>query len=274
MLTGVTGFIGGYVLEELLSRGHNVTAMTRAPFHQESVNYKNLVFDFHVDDLTLLKNLPKTIIHLAWAGLPNYKENFHLKENLPAQKNFIERLVNLGCDNITITGTCMEYGMQEGCLPEDVTATPDAPYAQAKDHLRQFTEGFQDSVSIKWVRLFYMYGKNQSGKSIIPQLHEAVENNEAAFNMSGGEQVRDYLPVEQVAKNIIDIALQTKIDGIINCGSGRPQKLKSFIEAYKTQHNLDITLNLGHYPYPDYEPMEFWADIRKLKKIQDNDTKR
>ncbi len=28
-----------------------------------------------------------------------------------------------------------------------------------------------------------------------------------------------------------------------------------------------IGLNLGHYPYPDYEPMAFWGERHKLDGI-------
>ena len=38
--------------------------------------------------------------------------------------------------------------------------------------------------------------------------------NDKKFNMSGGKQLRDYLPVEKVAKYIVKISLQNKINGI------------------------------------------------------------
>ena len=31
--------------------------------------------------------------------------------------------------------------------------------------------------------------------------------------------------------------------------------------------NKRINLNLGHYPYPEYEPMEFWGDASKLTAL-------
>jgi dTDP-6-deoxy-L-talose 4-dehydrogenase (NAD+) len=29
----------------------------------------------------------------------------------------------------------------------------------------------------------------------------------------------------------------------------------------------NIELNLGYYPYPDYEAMSFWGDNKKLQQI-------
>ena len=85
--------------------------------------------------------------------------------------------------------------------------------------------------------------------------------------MSSGEQLRDYLPVENVAEYIVKIALQDRINGIINCCSGIPVSIRELVENHLEKKQKKIHLNLGYYPYPDYEPMEFWGDNRKLKAI-------
>ncbi|MES2837545.1 MAG: NAD(P)-dependent oxidoreductase, partial [Bacteroidota bacterium] len=90
------------------------------------------------------------------------------------------------------------------------------------------------------------------------------------FNMSLGEQVRDYLPVTTVSKNIIIFALQHKIEGIINCCSGKPITIKQLVENYLKEKNKYIKLNLGFFPYTDYEPMKFWGDEKKSKIILDD----
>ena len=116
-----------------------------------------------------------------------------------------------------------------------------------------------------------MYGQGQNPNSLFSQLDKALTNGDAVFNMSGGEQVRDYLPVEKMATYIVDIALQNKITGIINCCSGVPVTVKELVETYLKERNKNISLNLGYYPYSDYEPMRFWGDNSKLKSIASND---
>ena len=85
--------------------------------------------------------------------------------------------------------------------------------------------------------------------------------------MSGGEQVRDYLPVEKLSEYLEKIACQDNYDGIINCCSGNPITIKNLVKDYLHKNNLSIRLNLGYYPYTDYEPMEFWGDNSKLNLI-------
>jgi nucleoside-diphosphate-sugar epimerase len=159
--------------------------------------------------------------------------------------------------------------MQEGCLREDMEAHPSNPYGKAKNELRVFLEYLQrdHSFQYKWVRLFYMYGEGQNSNSLLSQLDKALKNNEKSFNMSGGQQVRDYLPVQTVAEYLVKIALQDKVVGVINCCSGQPVTIEEFVRKYLQDKHKSIALNLGFYPYADYEPMRFWGENLKLKTI-------
>lgn len=281
LVTGATGFIGNYVIQQLLQSNCAVIAssaneakaaafpwfkkVTYIPFNLEQ-------FDAAVDYYRFF-NAPDLLIHLAWEGLPNYKSAFHLDVNLPRHFSFVKNMVQHGLGDVAVTGTCFEYGMQEGCLREDMPVFPANPYAQAKNRLREQLQEFQQQhpFVLKWIRLFYMFGKGQNPNSLLSQLDKALEAREPVFNMSGGEQVRDYLPVEKVAAYIVSIAMQNQVTGIINCCSGQPVKIKDLVTDYLAHKKQNIALNLGYYPYTDYEPMRFWGDNSKLKNILTNE---
>ncbi len=278
LVTGATGFIGNYVIKALLQQQYEVVATSSNTEKAKSEPWFKQVkyIPFNLKDLDAGTNYleyfdqPSTLIHLAWEGLPNYKAAFHMEENLPRHAAFLKNLVSHGLKDITVTGTCFEYGMQEGCLSENMVTKADNAYAKAKDLLRRQLQEFQlqTDFNFKWIRLFYMYGIGQSPNSLFSQLGKALENRDAVFNMSGGEQERDYLPVAQVAEDIVKIALQNKVTGIINCCSGIPVKVKEMVEVYLARKEMQIELNLGYYPYSDYEPMRFWGDNTKFKSIQ------
>lgn len=281
LVTGATGFIGNYVVKELLGNNCQVVASSRDEQKASKFTWFEKVtyipfdlerFDKGIDYYKYFGQ-PDITIHLAWEGLPNYRSSFHEETNLPRHYSFLTNLIRNGLSDLTVTGTCFEYGMQEGCLKEDMPVLPANPYGKAKDTLRRRLEDFKVNYpfSLKWVRLFYMYGKGQNPNSLISQLDRALANGEQVFNMSGGEQIRDFLPVEKVAENIVSIALQRNIDGIINNCSGNPVTAKQFVERYLQLNNRTITLNPGFYPYPDYEPMKFWGDISKLNKVVNNE---
>ena len=280
LVTGATGFIGNYVITQLLHNNCQVIASSSSIENARKASWFDKVtyIPFNLNDFDSSTNYynyfdqPDAIIHLAWQGLPNYKADFHTTINLPLQYNFLQNIIVNGCADITVTGTCFEYGMQEGNLSEEMETKPANAYAIAKDNLRKQLQQLQlkTTFQLKWVRLFYMYGSGQSANSLLSQLDKALANGDTVFNMSGGEQQRDYLPVERVAENIVTIALQNQVDGIINCCSGEPVRVKTFVQNYLAQHNKHIQLNLGYYPYADFEPMHFWGDNKKLKKIISN----
>ena len=115
-------------------------------------------------------------------------------------------------------------GCRRGCLSEDLQSMPANPYGMAKDTLRKSLQLLQTHYhfDFQWVRLFYMYGPGQNPKSLLAQLDTAIDNNDNVFNMSGGEQLRDYLHVEEVARRLALLVEHPECNGIINCCSGKP----------------------------------------------------
>lgn len=205
---------------------------------------------------------PDAVVHLAWQGLPNYKALFHFEENLPADYRFLKSLLDAGIGHLLVTGTCLEYGMQNGALDEDAVTSPGVPYALAKDTLRKHLQALQRQrpFTLQWARLFYMYGEGQNSNSLLAQLDRAIVNGEPVFNMSGGDQLRDYLPVEVVASRLASLLEHPQWNGVINICNGKPISVRCLVEQHIAKRLADIRLNLGHYAYPDYEPMAFWGD--------------
>lgn len=281
LVTGATGFIGEYVIAELLKQPLDIIATSSDEKKASGKTWFNKVSYIPLDFATLQDDVdyyshfgsPDLLIHLAWENLPDYKSDLHTTVNLPRHFRFLRNLISGGLRDVSITGTCFEYGMQEGALTENMSVFPANPYGIAKNQLRVQMEELQSALpfSFKWIRLFYMYGKGQNPKSLLSQLDTSLAAGASVFNMSGGEQVRDFMPVEEVAADIVKIALQQNVDGIVNCCSGNPVTVRQFVENYLKQSGKSIALNLGFYPYPDYEPMRFWGDNAKLKMITDNE---
>jgi dTDP-6-deoxy-L-talose 4-dehydrogenase (NAD+) len=281
LVTGATGFVGKHLMKELIKTGNEITITTsrkeKINLFDSSPNVSVAVTDLNEIDVSRnyfnVLNKPDLVLHLAWQGLPNYHQLFHFEKNLNQHYIFLKNLVENGLKDLVVTGTCFEYGKRAGCLSEDMIANPLNAYALAKDTLRKFLEQLQTKhpFQLKWVRLFYMYGDGQNPNSLLSQLEKATADGDKVFNMSGGEQKRDYLPVEKVAYYIKMIAMQNEVTGIINCCSGRAIKIIDLIEDFLQKKSLSIQLNKGFYPYPDDEAMSFWGDDTRLKKILENE---
>lgn len=272
-VTGATGFIGRHVIAELEARSVESIALVRNQATKSLGHFGSRVvsLDLHhpPSDAYELMGRPDVLIHLAWSGLPNYKSLHHFEQELPAQYRFLKSLVESGLQNIVVTGTCFEYGMQSGPLSEDVAPRPSNPYGFAKNALRCQLEYLKSAhpFHLTWARLFYLYGEGQAEGSLFSQLSKAVERGDRVFDMSGGEQLRDYLPVSEVARHLVSLALAKKDGGVVNVCSGKPISVRRLVEEWIKENGWSIALNLGHYPYPDYEPMAFWGDASKLSTL-------
>lgn len=269
-VTGATGFIGKHVLAELERHDVEVVSIVRSSSSKviESTKARVVQVDMYKAPTNMFELMghPDALIHLAWNGLPNYKSLHHFETELPAQFRFLKALIESGLSSLVVAGTCFEYGMQSGVLNETLETRPSNPYGFAKDMLRRQLGYLKQTnpFALTWARLFYLYGEGQADSSLLPQLKKAVERGDKVFNMSGGEQLRDYFPVSEIAKRLVALALVSKDVGAINVCSGQPISVRRLVESWIKENDWTISLNLGYYAYPDYEPMAFWGDAQKL----------
>jgi nucleoside-diphosphate-sugar epimerase len=280
LITGATGFIGQHVLGQLVSKQVEVVATVRNTQSAEQINkHYPIVKTVHADISTLQDDSlyikcekPDALIHLAWGGLPNYNSLHHIEKELPSHYQFISHMVRSGVRTVMVAGTCFEYGMQQGCLDESLPSQPSNSYGFAKDSLRKQLSYLQQDVAFNliWPRFFYMYGQGQSKTSLYTLLMQAIKNQDKVFNMSGGEQLRDFIPVGEIAEHLIYLLSLEKNLGIVNVCSGRPISVRRFVENIAEKNHAKIDFNLGYYPYPTYEPMAFWGHNKKLLKLLSN----
>lgn len=269
-VTGASGFIGRHVLAELSKRQVDVVAITRDAQGLQKLTAGVRVVEMDIaspgDNCFARMGSPDVLIHLAWDGLPNYKSLHHFESELPKQYHFLKTLIAGGLPSLFVAGTCFEYGMQSGELAENVNSAPNNSYSYAKYALHQQLDFLKSSqpFNLVWGRLFHIYGEDLSGRSLYAQLKGAVQRGETAFNMSAGEQLRDYLSAESVAQMIVQLALSGCDMGTVNICAGKPISVRRLVERWLQENNWQIDLNLGHYPYPDYEPLAYWGDAGKL----------
>ena len=274
LVTGATGFVGKHLVPLLLSNGYSVSCLSRSEQSALAMPWYDDV-KFYIGTINSEFDLPglfddvDILIHLAWPDLNNFKSIAHVETHLPDNIGFLHVAVASGVQQVMVSGTCLEYGMDNGELSENHICNPVVSYAIAKDTLRRYLEVLQSefSFTLQWVRLFYIYGQYQSEKSLLSQLDKAIETGAKSFNMSKGDQLRDFIPIEKASSSMLKIILNSEFNGVVNCCSGTPISVRTIVENRLKELNASIELNLGFYPYPDYEPMAFWGSSNKLSAV-------
>jgi nucleoside-diphosphate-sugar epimerase len=271
-VTGASGFLGRHVVAALSKADAEIVAHARAAKPALDVSTLRWVFfDLAAapDDAFDRLGRPDVVIHLAWDGLPNYTSARHVEVELPAQLRFLRGLVGSGLKRLVVAGTCFEYGMRSGCLHEDMAPLPSNPYGQAKDALRRQLEALSDegSFELRWLRLFYLYGSGQAPTSLYSLFQAAIARGDKNFDMSKGDQQRDYMSAEDAAAALAAVACADAAPRIVNICSGEPIAVRDLVERWRAERAADIKLNLGALGVPAYEPFAFWGDNRRLAAV-------
>ena len=270
-VTGASGFLGRHVVAAQASPDVDIVAHARTAKAAFDGSARQVCFDLAAtpDDAFDRLGRPDIVIHLAWDGLPNYPSPRHVEVELPTQLRFLRGLVGAGLKRLVVTGTCFEYGLQSGCLHEDLTPLPSTSYGQAKDALRQQLEALGDPtpLDLRWLRLFYVYGSGQAPGSLYSLFQAAIARGDRTFDMSKGDQQRDYMRVEDAAAALVAVARADAAPRIVNICSGEPTTVRDLVERWRAERGADIALNLGAFGMPAYEPFAFWGDKSRLAAL-------
>lgn len=270
LVTGATGFIGRQIVCRLLNEpGVQVIASGRNRAKAAGETWYGHAEFIEYD---LKQELPHPlltnydiVIHAAWEDYKAIRSLHHIETQIFYHISLLRNLMDHGVHTIVGIGSGFEFGLREGPQDDDDPTMPASPYALAKDTLHRFLAMMAKSrgVRFQWLRPFNLYGGGQHPESLFGQLDAALKRGDDSFNMSGGEQLRDYLDVKTAADFIVRLALNPTASGAINCSAGQPVSVRALVERYVAERGGSIHLNLGHYPYSSLEPMAVWGSNRK-----------
>ena len=268
LITGSTGFIGQYVLDLFIKNKYKVYCTYVKKNNKRSdkiawIKTKKLLSD-------KFKSIKfDTLLDLAWYDLNDFNSKTHIKIQVSEHLNLYKSLIKVNPKiSIYAVGSCLEYG-REGQLKESYKSNPVTNYAIAKDSLRKKTQMLKKNSFFKftWMRIFYIYGQNESRRTIYSQFVDSVSKNKKTFEMSKGTQKKDYLPVEKVAEFIFKLTVKNSDFGIVNLCSGKGVKLVDLIYSWKKKFKSKINIKIGVLKMNNHQSMNFFGCNIKLKKI-------
>lgn len=229
LITGATGFVGAAVARALAARGLPLRCVIRTGtadrlpdgVKAEVVETPDLFAETagwwrdHLADANMA-------VHLAWYAEPGkYLTDPCNLDCLAGTLSMAKGAAAAGLRRFVGVGTCFEYDLWPGYLSPDGPLDPLTPYAAAKAAAWLALSHFLPSqgVSFLWARLFYLHGTGEDPRRFVAYLHSQLQAGQPAL-LSGGAQVRDFLPVEEGADLLVDEALGPR-EGATNISSGK-----------------------------------------------------
>lgn len=276
LLTGASGFIGAAVMRLLLKQGIETAALvsTGKPLNRlQDLEGQYVRIEGRLADIPTLRPQleafhPDACIHLAWYAEPG--KYLYAPDNVPVMQQsltLLQTLIEIGCQQFVGVGTCAEYDTDIGFLREDSPTKPATIYAACKLSTGLIGQHMAAAAGIKfaWGRLFYLFGEHEDLRRLVPALIKSLRQGKP-FDATAGEQVRDYLHVDDVASALITMA-QQNADGVYNIASGVPITMRQLMENIGDIVGAKDLIHFGAIPYRQWEPMFICGDNHKLKSL-------
>ena len=141
VITGGTGFIGTWLIKELLNNGVEVIALVRSlpvkKFESLENSFRLNVIQYYSEEYEkLLTEKPKidVFFHLAWAGVSTeLKNDSELQlDNIKFSLEMLEFASRINVGRFIATGTVAEYAFSENIMDVNGRQTPNDMYGAAK----------------------------------------------------------------------------------------------------------------------------------------------
>lgn len=268
IVTGATGFIGSYVVKELISRDIFVYAVVR----KNTKNLRSLPASSKIKivecDLENIKNLPDMIkdkdidvfYHFAWQGVSDKDQkdyNVQLK-NIEYCLDATENLEAFGVKKFIGAGSISELECIQEMSEQQISNNMGIMYKSAKlaAHYMSKVNVSNKNIDFLWPIITNTYGIGEkSGRLIVSSIKKLLLGESVSFTKA--EQNYDFIYITDLAKAFVLLGEKgiSCRDYII--GSGQARVLKEYLEYVGKYVNPQAELKFGAHPFRGiYLPIE------------------
>jgi len=246
VVTGVAGFIGSHLAEELVQKEHQVVGIDSfTEFYPRQMKENNLftlqnkkefrLVEGRLQDLNLGQVLSGAdyIFHLAaQAGVrTSWGANFtdYVDNNIVATQALLELCKKLRLKKLVYASSSSVYGeVDELPMREDTKLSPISPYGVTKLAAEQLSSVYHRNyhIPIVTLRYFTVYGPRQRSAMGFHRFLRAAISGEAIVVYEDGSQTRDFTYISDAVRATVAAAEKGKAGKVYNVGGGNRVSLK------------------------------------------------
>lgn len=267
LLTGASGFLGSQLLESFIQKGYNVFALNRSTSDLWRINHLCKQFKLYNIDIIspesiFAENNIDIVIHTATSyGKGNESLSEIIQTNLIFGLNLLEAAIKNNVKCFINTDTL---------LPKEVN-----PYALSKNQFSHWLKLKSKNIQVINLKIEHMFGPKDDIKKLVPWIISQLKLNTPEIRLTHGNQLRDFIYVDDVVSAIHVSIEQLSILNQYNqfeVGTGQSIPVRKFIENIKLcfeNHfgTTDTKLDFGKLPYRSGEPMQIKVNNQNLIKL-------
>jgi len=255
LITGVTGFTGRYMAEELTAQGYEVHGLS---YRQPSGPLPAAVAALHccsLNDMATLTTLlaeirPTYVVHLAAVSFVAHTDADAIyNANLLGTRHLLEalRAAAPALEAVLLASSANVYGnATEGVLDESSPFAPANDYAVSKAAMEFLARLYQNRLPLIISRPFNYTGVGQAEQFLIPKIVAHTRRRADVIELGNLDIARDFCDVRQVARAYRRL-LETPaaIGETVNICSGSAYTLQYVLEqaAAISGHRMEVRVN-------------------------------
>jgi nucleoside-diphosphate-sugar epimerase len=261
LLTGASGFIGGFLIGKLISNGWNVHCVIRK---KSSIKYQDkVIYHFYDESIESVidafsKSKPKIVFHLASLFIVNHKPNdiTHLIDSNIKYGSYILEAMKLSkCSNLINVGSSWQNYNKDEYNPVNLYASTKEAYEKI---IKFYVEAY--SFNVITLRIFDTYGFGDKRNKVLNLLLNQL-GTLTPLKMSPGAQKINLVHVSDVAEAFIIAANRLlkrskNKNEVFSIKSEVEYSLKDLVLLINNINNIELKIEWGGLDYRDREVME------------------
>ncbi len=270
LLTGVDGFTGKYVENELVSRGYSVIGLVYRDASEGQVACDLTDRDAVFECLEMVK--PDYIVHLAalsFVGHADQKAFYDV--NVFGALNLLEAAkdLNLNLEKVIFASSANIYGNPEDvrCISESVVPSPVNHYAMSKLAMEHMAKLWFTQVPMIITRPFNYTGPGQAEHFLIPKIVSHFKKKATQIELGNTDVSRDFSDVRDVAQAYADLLESGAESEIVNLCSGQVTSLSDIISKMEDIAGYRIQVHVNPDFVRENEIKVLGGDNKKLLSI-------
>jgi UDP-glucose 4-epimerase len=280
LVTGGAGFVGSWLVEELLGRaGAAQIAVLDNLFNgrREFVPDSPRVV-FHECDLTVAEAVrhvvertrPEVVFHLAALHFIPYCDahpDQTLQVNVVGTQNLLEACRQHEPAALVAASTVAVYPVREGPNAEDDPAGPVDIYGLSKWFNEGQVELFSRRVRTKCAvaRLSNVYGPRETNPHVIPEILDQIAEGWDQIALGNVKPKRDYIYASDVAEGLATIAARNdQRFRIYNLGTGQEYSVEEIVEHLAHISGRPLAISVAPDRVRASDRMHLVSDITRI----------
>jgi len=277
VVTGGAGFIGSNIVKLLVKNGHNVSiidnlhtgSLSRLKEIEEKISFNKIDIRNYEELKTIISDVDGIFHQAALTIVPEsfQKPEEYFDVNVNGTNNIFKIASKLGIKVVFASSSSVYGDVNEVPIKENFERNPINPYGKTKVNKEKLAEKYwKDNVNVIGLRYFNVYGKGQTGTyaGVITQFMKRLDNNLSPIIHGKGNQIRDFISVEDVAKaNLMSMQSNTLQD-FLNVGTGKSISILKLAKMMIKIYSKDLSPIFDDELPGDIEKSN--ADITKTKE--------